>query len=241
MRYLFWTLTLLLSFPVLAADYAREKKWADEILPAVLVGDPVWLEQTKGPPFLGLYAPATQPRGAVILVHGIGVHPDWGLISALRQQLPDAGYSTLSVQMPILKVDAKPEDYPPTFPEAAERLKQSVAWLKGKGYRKVAIVSHSLGSPMTYPYLTNGGESQTAAFVAIGTPWIEGWGKLGLPILDLYGDRDLPQVLTSADKRAAGLRHPGSRQVMVPAANHFFDGQDQALLEQVRGFLDKTL
>lgn len=241
MRYLICALTLLLSLPVLAADYAREKKWADEILPAVLVGDPVWLEQSKGPRFLGLYTAAAQPRAALVVVHGSGVHPDWGLISTLRQQLPDSGYSTLSVQMPVLAADAKAEAYPPTFPEAAERLKAAVEWLQGKGYRKVAIVSHSLGGRMTHAYLAKGGVGQTAAWVAIGLSGNEDLGKLALPILDLYGERDLPQVLKIADRRAKALRQPGSKQVRVPGADHFFEGQDQALLEQVRGFLDKNL
>lgn len=30
------------------ADYAREKRWADEITPAILVGDPVYLELKSG-------------------------------------------------------------------------------------------------------------------------------------------------------------------------------------------------
>lgn len=127
-----WLLLLLSVFSISSAqasDYAREKKWADEVLPAVLVGEPVWLRD--GPrKFLGLYTPAANARAAVIVVHGIGVHPDWGLVSALRQRLPDLGYTTLSVQMPVLKADAKGEDYPPTFPEAAPRLAQAAAFLK---------------------------------------------------------------------------------------------------------------
>ena len=42
------------------------------------------------------------------LVHGLGIHPDWGLIGALRSDLPDAGYTTLSVQMPVLAADGSP-------------------------------------------------------------------------------------------------------------------------------------
>jgi len=137
MRYLLALLALLFGLDALAADYAREQKWADEVLPSVLVGDAVWLAQGNGHKFLGLYTPADQAKAGVVVVHGIGVHPDWGVISALRQQLPEAGYATLSIQMPVLKADAKVEDYPPTFDEAAERLKLAVAFMKTKGHAKV--------------------------------------------------------------------------------------------------------
>ncbi len=116
MRHLYLVLALLFSLNTLAADYAREKRWADEILPAVLVGDPVWLDGPKGHRFLALYTPAAKARAAVVVVHGLGVHPDWGLISVLRQQLPEHGYSTLSVQMPVLAAEARGDAIRPPSP-----------------------------------------------------------------------------------------------------------------------------
>lgn len=225
-----------------AADYGREKKWADEILPAVLVGDPVYLDLPNQHKFLGLYAEAANPKAAVIIVHGIGVHPDHGLISPLRQQLADLGYTTLSVQMPILKADAKGEDYPPTFDEAAQRLDQAAAFLKGKGYRKIALVSHSMGCRMSYRYLSTRPDAPINAWVAVGPSVVEDYTRLKMPILDLYGQNDLPAVVGNAKKRAALLKgRAGSLQQQVPGANHFFEGQDAALLEAVRGYLDRTL
>lgn len=97
-------------------------------LPAVLDGAPVWPNGLKGHRFLALYTPAANARAAVVVVHGLGVHPDWGLISVLRQQWPEHGLSTLSVPMPVLAAEARGDAYPPTFPEAAERLKRAVAW-----------------------------------------------------------------------------------------------------------------
>ncbi|NWG86927.1 MAG: DUF3530 family protein [Hydrogenophilaceae bacterium] len=225
-----------------ASDYAREKKWADEILPAVLVGDPVYLELPNKHRFLGLYAEAAKPKAAVIVVHGIGVHPDHGLISPLRQQLADAGYTTLSLQMPILKVDAKPEDYPPTFDEAAQRLEKAAAFLKQKGYQKIALVSHSLGCRMSYRYLSSRPDAPIAAWVAIGTSVVDDTSKLKMPVFDLYGQNDLPAVVKNAPKRAALLKgRAGSLQQQVPGANHFFEGLEGNLVEAVRGYLDQTL
>ena len=89
------------------ADTAREKRWADEIVPQLVVGDAVWLATPRHPRFLALFAePSTPTRNAVIVVHGLGVHPDWNLIGVLRSDLVDHGFATLSVQMPVLAADA---------------------------------------------------------------------------------------------------------------------------------------
>jgi hypothetical protein len=128
------------------ADYAREQRWADEITPTILVGDPVQLALPAGRKFLGIYTPNIKARAGVIVVHGLGVHPDWGLINPLRSKLSEQDYATLSVQMPVLASDAPGSSYPPTFPEAAERIAVAVKYLRGKGYKKIAIVSHSLGT-----------------------------------------------------------------------------------------------
>lgn len=241
MRYLIALAALLASLGALAADYGREQKWSEEVLPSVLVGDPVWLAQANGHKFLGLYTPVEHAKAGLVVVHGLGVHPDWGLIGMLRQQLPEAGYATLSVQMPVLQAEAKIEAYPPTFDEAAERLRLAVQFLKDKGYAKVAIVAHSLGNRMTYHYLTGNPNAPVAAWAALGSPETGSLAAVRMPVLDLYGQNDLPQVLENAAKRAAGLGQKGSAQVVIPGADHFYEGKDAALLEQMRSWLDKTL
>src|SRR5262245_29765789 len=133
---------------LMQADYAREQRWANEVTPAIVVGDAVWLELNSGRKFLAIWAPNAKAPAGVILVHGRGAHPDARLISPLRIQLPERGYATLSVQMPVLGAEASSEEYPPLFPEAAERLRAAVAFLRAKGLKKIAVVSHSMGSRM---------------------------------------------------------------------------------------------
>ncbi|MEW6678631.1 MAG: DUF3530 family protein [Pseudomonadota bacterium] len=234
-------LALVLGGQAWASDHAREKKWADEILPAVLVGDPVWLHGSGDHKFLGIYSEAPNAKMAVILGHGIGVHPDWGLISMLRQSLVDRGYTTLSIQFPVLATDAKSDAYEPTFDDAAGRLAQATAYLKKKGYTAIALVTHSLGCRMGYRYLSDKPDAAVKAWVAISTSGLEDMGKLKMPVLDLYGQNDLPAVLKNAPARAAGLKQPGSAQKKLANADHFFEGQDGPLLEAVAGYLDQRL
>ncbi len=225
------------------ADYAREQRWADEIIPAILVGDPVYLTLKSGRRFLAIYAPNPKSMAGVIVVHGVGVHPDWGLINPLRSQLSEQGYATLSVQMPVLEADARPDRYAPLFPEAGERLAAAVAFLRGKGLRKIAIVSHSMGSRMTNYFLNHAGAARIDAWVAIG---ISGEftepSTFKAPVLDLYGEKDLPGVIENVPHRAAAIRGiRGSGQAQVAGADHFFAGRENELVLRVRQFLDARL
>jgi len=225
------------------ADYAREKRWADEITPAILVGDPVYLELESHRRFLAVWVPNAKAAAGVIVVHGLGLHPDWGLINPLRSQLSEQGYATLSVQMPVLAAEIRGEQYPPLFPEAAERLAAAVAFLRDKGLKKVAIVSHSFGSRMTNYFLNHTGGARIDAWVAIGLAGeFTDPATFRAPVLDLYGEKDLPAVIEDAAKRAAAIRGVrGSGQVQVAGADHFFAGVETELIRRVKQFLDSRL
>jgi len=236
----------LLLAPALSfaqADYAREKRWADEITPAILVGDPVYLTLKSGRKFLAIYAPNPTSAAGVIVVHGRGVHPDAGLINPLRSQLSEQGYATLSVQMPVLAAEVPSEQYLSLFPEAAERLRVAVAFLRGNGLKGIAIVSHSMGSRMTNYFLNHPGDARIDAWVAIGLPGeFTDPATFKAPVFDLYGERDFAAVLDSAAKRAAAIRSiRGSGQMQVAGADHFFAGLENELVHRVKQFLDSRL
>lgn len=242
MRYFVQILLLIVAQLAYGADYVREKKWADEITPGIVVGDPVYLEEKNGHKFLTIYTEAANAKAGLVIGHGTGVHPDWGLISTLRAALADRGYATLSVQMPVLAQEAKPEDYSPTFGEAAERLKIAVGFLRAKGYKKIAIISHSLGSRMTYYYLSKDPISAVNAWVCIGWGGEDDFRQIKFPVLDLYGENDLPAVLKGAKRRAASIKNSKrSQQIMAPKTDHYFNGHQAELVKYVRDFLDNSL
>ncbi len=228
-----------------AQDYAREKRWADEIVPSVVVGDPVYLQQSRGKDpahrFLGLYAEAPNAKTAVVLVHGVGVHPDHGIIGSLRIKLNDAGYTTLAIQMPVAGSEAKVEDYyPAVFGEAAERIAVAGRWLQDKGTKQIVLLSHSMGAWMANEYLINAETTPFAAWVCMGvTGRILSPGSIKLPTLDIYGENDLEPA-----RRAAPLRRmmklfmpSGSVQVEVPGADHYYAGKENEAAAEIIRFL----
>jgi alpha/beta superfamily hydrolase len=57
-----------------------------------------------------------------------------------------------------------------------------------------------------------------------------------------YGQDDLKSVVASAAARAeAGAANQGYHQAQVPGADHFFDGQDQALVDVVVQWLNEVV
>ena len=257
-RSLFLILVGLVVLPgqASASDFAKEKRWADDIVDALIDGEAVWLtaDQHK---FLGIYTQTQDKniKGAAIVLHGIGVHPNWPeVVYPLRVRLTERGWQTLSLQMPILRNGAEYDEYKPLFGEIAPRINAAIAFLKSKGIKNIVIIGHSLGSTMASYYLATNKAPEVSALVAIGVSgtqfsdpalgYFSSVTRIKIPILDIYGTDDIEPVLSSATRRAAIARESGNNrytQVVVKGANHFFSGKDDPLVKQVGDWLDKTL
>lgn len=225
------------------SDAAREDRWAAQIAPDIVVGDVVWLSTPSRPRVLAIYAkPATSPVcAAVIVVHGMGVNPDWGVVGVLRSALPDDGFATLSVQMPVLAADAPRGAYAALFPEAGERLDAAYAWLAARGYKRIAVVSHSLGAAMTDAWLARPAAAPIVAWIPVGMP-VPFSRAPREPVLDVVAEHDLADVVASAPARAAELAGARcSRQVRVPGTDHYFERGGKALAARIAAFLDEVL
>jgi pimeloyl-ACP methyl ester carboxylesterase len=230
------------SLDSFSQDYEKEKRWADDILPTLMVGKAEWLTQKNGHRFLGLYTEAKTPRGAVIIAHGRGWSPDFELYGVLRQRLADEGYTTLSIQLPVLPSTAILGLYVPLYPDARERFQLAVDYLKAKGHRNIGIVSHSLGATMANQYLIRTDDTTVKAWVFIGIlQGLEEMYRIRIPTLDVYGSDDWTVTMWGAPEREKQLRKvPGSGQVMVPGAKHFFEGREDELVKIVARFLDQS-
>lgn len=227
-----------------AADYDREARLAQEIVPTIVVGDAVYLETARRPRVLAILTEATSPAiagAAVIVVHGAGVHPDWGLINGLRTGLAEAGMSTLSVQMPVLETGAAREQYTPLFPESTERIAAAVAYLRKQGATRIAVVSHSMGASMVDAYFASSSPAKLAAWVPIGMMNLFGT-RPAMPVLDVTAERDFPQVLEAAPGRAGALPRDGcSKEVRIMGTDHFMDNRQKELVATIAPFLARAL
>ena len=247
LRFLLITL-FMLSFNSHASDLAKEKRWADQVVDGIIDGDAVWLNDGKNE-FLGIYTEAAEDKGrAVIVMHGTGIHPDWQqVVQPLRVGLTDNNWNTLSIQMPILPNEAEYIEYAPLYVEVAPRIKAAVKYLKDNGSSNIVLIGHSQGASMAAYALANS-DIDVNGFVAIGMGSyaddprmipVNSIEKIKLPVLDLYGNEDLKEVLETTQARAAAAKKAGNTQYkqLEITGNHFFDGEEDNLVETVAAWL----
>jgi pimeloyl-ACP methyl ester carboxylesterase len=259
-RALSWTVALAL-FPLLVGpiqavpDLAREQRLADQAAEAIMDGEALWLE-AEGQRFFAIYLEngVADAKGAVLLLHGRGFHPDWDtVIHPLRVGLAERGWNTLSIQLPVLGKDATYFDYLTVFPDALPRIESGIAYLRGRGNARIVVLAHSCGYHMAQHWIQARGAAAVEQFDALvgigmgatdyGQPMQEAFvlGQIGKPVLDIYGARDFPAVLRHAPERRALLEQAGnplSRQIMVPDADHYFEDSSDTLVDLVAQWLD---
>jgi pimeloyl-ACP methyl ester carboxylesterase len=226
-----------------AQDLAREAQKDRETLATLDFGEAVRIRQANGHAFLALWLAAERPRGVALIAHGRGWSPNHDLYNDLRVRLADAGWSTLAIQLPVLDPSAsKLGDYLWTYPDAVERFRLAVDWAKAKSPGPLAIVSHSLGATMANQYLIRTDDGKVGAWVFLSIiNGLEDMFRLRIPVLDVYGEQDWSVTMFGAEERRAQIaRVPGSRQVMLAGAPHFYDGQRELLARTVVEFLDAT-
>jgi alpha/beta superfamily hydrolase len=79
-----------------------------------------------------------------------------------------------------------------------------------------------------------------AAWVCMGlTGGFGGMRNVHAPVLDMYGEHDLPQVLRADSRRRNTIESiAGSKQVMIAGADHHYIGKEKELAAAIRDFID---
>ena len=167
--------------------------------------------------------------------------------------LPEKGWHTLSLQMPILKNEAENKDYPPVFAEVPDRIQAGVEFLKSKGINNIIVSGHSLGATMATYYMAAKRDPMIKGFALLsagpGYPAdkrmnsVENFKNIkDVEILDVYGSEDVKFVIeTNAVRKKLGPDIHGKRysNVKISGANHFYHGKQDELDATVISWLDK--
>ena len=239
------------SDAVITADLDREKRMADEIADGIIDGEPLYLKSGDHE-FLSIYTEADEPRGAVIIMHGRGYHPNWADVAyPLRVGLAEQGWNTLSLQMPVLEKEARYYDYLEIMHEAFPRIEAGIDFLKQQGIDNIVLVAHSCSVHMAMAWVDAGRMRDIDAYVGIGMGAVD-YGqpmekpfpldRVSVPVLDIYGGDEYPAVKKGAPGRLEAMRqagNPKSAQIVVPGANHYFTDAGEPLLEAVSAWLQE--
>lgn len=233
------------------SDIDKEKRWADQVIETLFDGEPVWLSAAQHQ-FLALEMGSDDGSvdKALIVVHGIGVHPNWEqVVRPVRVEMAASGWNTLSIQMPVLKNEATSIEYEPLFDEVGGRFSAAVEHLRTQGAEQIVIVAHSLGAAMSSWYLADNDSGDISALVIIGMnadkatmPVDTAFAlrRVEVPVLDIFGSEDLEPVLETAARRASAAHAGGNsryRQIRIEGADHFFEGHEEQLLKQIGDWL----
>lgn len=167
--------------------------------------------QAAGKEVLGIFTPQTRTKalGGLLLLPELNDNPDRpGLIRELRQRLPDAGWHTLAIQLP-LATGAEPALA--RLDASRPRISAALAELERRAIRNIVIIGHGEGALAAVDYLANNLTPSVHALVVIGLDGREQGeprldaattlGQIALPTLDIFGERDRAAVLQSAKRR----------------------------------------
>lgn len=221
-----FALTTLCSSGLIFAETApgtQEAAWSEILTKSVDSNKINWLN-TPDEKFIALYRDDTTGtlQGGVILLHDMGTHPDWpDVIAPLRQSLPQHGWATLSIQLPVFDKDGQVSNYAGTLASVSARIRAAIKHFRDLGNSNIVLLGHGLGAAMGAAFLTSNENNGVAAFVGISMPTYqdgEEWmdllksiEKFNLPMLDVYGSNDFTSVTQNADKRAQAARRGGLR------------------------------
>ncbi|MDC9727118.1 MAG: DUF3530 family protein [Candidatus Thioglobus sp.] len=226
-----------LSFAQTQPDYAKEARWAEQVEDGIMDGDVVWLSANSHD-FMAIYTPSeSDTKQTAVIVHGLGVHPDWPqVVQPLRVALTERGFNTLSIQMPVLDNDHDSLAYMALLNYSDARIASALEYLQTENLNANVLIAHSLGSVMSTHFLANNANS-VERFIGIGMPdkTVNFLKKINLPVLDLYGEKDIQSVMHSALDRSNTTNKQYTQRMVN--ADHFFNEKDVLLVDEVSHWL----
>jgi pimeloyl-ACP methyl ester carboxylesterase len=245
------------GLPAIADSVDRdwEKETSERLAENVKATEVLWLEG-KGDNFLALYTKQTNEtaHGAVIILHAMGGHADWPqIVSPIRTKLPEQGWTTLSIQLPVIAPENQIEDYGKTLTQAVARIEAAIKYLHEQKFLNIVVVGHGFGAVTTLVYLEREKKRKVVALVALGLQEyafvkpainiLDLIEKSKIPVLDIYGSRDFRNVINQAPDRRLAAKKGNNKQYVqleIDGADHYFNKMEDILIKRIRGWLDKA-
>ena len=242
-------------------ELSREQQIAEK-LTVTADADEIISLKASGGRFIGLYKRGKSSEintgeinGVVILVHGMGAHPDWpDVISPLRTRLTEFGWSTLSIQMPILSPEEPISEYGKTLRLANSRIQAAVDYLHTWEIETIILLGYSFGASQAANYLASNKPEEIKAFVSVSMlaqkfikPGLDVYkfiAGIPVPILDIYAEDDLQDVRRGIDDRrlaASKNGNTGFQQIELQKAGHHYLGLEDVLVEQIQAWLQNIV
>jgi dienelactone hydrolase len=218
--------------------------------------DATYLEETFG-----------ERHGAIVFFHDQGEQFESpGVITPLRHQLAEYGWSTLTLSLDLpfepkvmlstslnsemtageQEIEEKaPEQTANVLPPVSnsERIEAAWAFLKAKDIDRVVFLGHGKGGDVALEILASKTFS-VAGLILVGVTALdsnETFSALEMPILEVYGSQDLDGVKKAIKHRKALMKRDLETDHTIRkviGANHVYYGLEPMLLMTVRSWLN---
>jgi pimeloyl-ACP methyl ester carboxylesterase len=218
-----------------------------------------YLEETLG-----------ERHGVIVLLHDQGEQfESQGVITPLRHQMPQYGWSTLSLALDFpsetnillsssveqgrdestspLKDGVSAESDQQSLPTISnqQRVEAAIALLQAKDIKRIVFIGHGIGESLAVELLENI-DTPIAALILVGTADLtmtEEFKTFGQSIFDIYGDNDFVGVEQAVKNRKTMMKRSGNLQYLIrkiDGADHVFSGLQTILVNTIRGWLTTT-
>jgi len=186
-----------------------------------------------------------EPRGAILLLPAPGDHADAaGLVRKLRLGLPEAGWDTLTIQLPEYFPSDSAARWLGRHGALEAHIRAGLEWLGQRGQPNPVVIGMGASGQAALAFAADSPPDALQAVTLISTPVeprsaaTQQLAVLRLPVLDLYAERDRPEVLaTLTVRRRAAIDNEGYRQRIVPGTDDRFTGAQDAVVASVRAWL----
>ena len=188
--------------------------------------------------------------GGIVLLHDQrGNANSLEVIRPLRLGLAQAGWETLSLQLPNAARDEGRAAWLSRQTVILARLQAGSDWLKARKRLDQAIVAQGDSGSIAVRFAADTLPRELKALVLVSShlehdeaTGPDPLGRLKTPVLDIFAERDVRPVLDSAPARktaaaAAKDQDRVYRQAMVTGAMPGFFGLEDSLLARIRGWL----
>ena len=225
----------------------REKMIYDQNLSEIFDGEHNYIDYKFGK-FSILEIYDNKKNIATIFLHGRGQSPNnYNLAHPFRTQLSEE-FNTYNIQLPVLEKGSTYNNYINIFYDSDQRIRSALDYILDKNDR-IIIIAHSCGVHMLMSFIENFDlPSEVISIIQIGSGAVDKgqkilaeypYGKINVPILDLYGQYDFDLVLKEASKREKLIKKISNKssQFKINGSNHYHEENADEVIQIVKKWL----
>lgn len=214
---------IFIAFPgysLATSNYYIESQIAADIKTIAPPKSIVLLKTSEKTDILALFSESkiADLQGGAIILSDLYQTPDWPIIvHNLRTKLPEFGWETLSVQLPVPVTDPGKEQMDHTYELTKQRIEAAIAFFQKKNISNIVLIgirqsaNFALKFARQLPEESNDIQS-LITISAYDSKWLtssELIKNIPLTMLDIFAEHDLDIVLESAAKRLVAANFAG--------------------------------